>query len=227
MDTSAQHRSDRRLWRTNLNGLLYVPKEARYVLKFLETGGPSRLISEWGRLWTLGSPWASAMLGYIGLIPGPDGTRNTGRAVELCKAHADAGDSYAQFVLAWALIYKGEHNLAIAAMKKAAQSRFPPATIDFVTFIWNGLGTKDRYPSTALKLLKLAEQANHKSALIWRCMFYRSGQFGVVRRLFGYLFTPFARLRYVLALWIDPFSCRVFVFQTGATGPLFRPKPPS
>jgi hypothetical protein len=158
-------------------------------------------------------------------MPGPDGKRDTGRAVELCKTHAGAGDPYALFVFAWALVYTGEHNLALAAMKRAAKARFPPATIDFVSFVWNGVGTKDRYPSTALKLLQLANQADHKAALIWKCVFYKSGRFGVVRRLLGYLLTPFARLRYGIALWIDPFSSRVFVFQKQIAGPLLLPEP--
>jgi TPR repeat protein len=161
-------------------------------------------------------------------MPGHEGKRDTSRAIELCKSHAHAGDSYAQFDLAWALIYHGETNLAYEAMKKAMLSGFPPATLDFAVFVWHGWGTKERYLRLALRALRRADQAGHKAALEWRCFFYKSGQVGFVRRVFGYLLAPIARLRYILALWRDPFSCRIFMFQTRATGPLLRqePRPP-
>jgi hypothetical protein len=193
------------------------------VLKFLASGGQACFMNELEKLSTLGSPWASAMLGYIALMPGPEAKRNTDRAIELCKTPAHAGDSYAQFVLAWALIYRGESKLAYETMNKAMLSGFPPATLDFAVFIWHGWVTKEPYAGLALKALRRADQTGHKAAFEWRCFLYKSGEFGIVRRLFGYLLAPIARLRYILALWRDPFSCRVFKFQIGASGPLLRP----
>jgi len=165
------------------------------------------------------------MLGYIALMPGADGRRDATRAIELCKRHADAGDPYALFVLAWALLFKGNHHSALVAMSKAARARFPPATLDVTTFAWNGWGMKGRQPLVAVRLLRLADQVGHKGALVWRSIFYRSGKLGVVRRPLGYMLTPFARVLYFLALWADPVSCRVFMFQTQASGALFRTTP--
>jgi len=220
-----QMRSSSRLWAAYFNGPLYVPEEGRDVLQFLESGGPSRFTDELKRLSTLGSPWASAILGYIALMPGPERTRDTDRAIELCKGHAHGGDSYAQFVLAWALIYHGETNLAYETMKKAMLTGFPPATLDFAVFIWHGWGTQERYPRLALRALRRADQTGHKAAFEWRCFFYKSGQLGIARRLIGYVLAPIGRLRYILALSRDPFSCRVFKFQIGTTGPLLRQQP--
>jgi hypothetical protein len=112
------------------NAPLYVPDQGRYVIKLIEKGGPPLFLSELERLSALGSPWASAMLGYIALMPGAEGKRDTNRAAELCRSHAYAGDSYAQFVHAWALIYSGQTKLAIESMKKATLAGFPPATLD-------------------------------------------------------------------------------------------------
>lgn len=219
-----------RPWRGALAGPLYVPEEGRYLCKFLEAREPGRLVGELERLSSLGSPWASAALGYILLLPNDNGKRDVNRAIELCSSHAGSGHPYALFVFAWALLYSGRRVDAVKAMRKAALSGFPPARLDFVTFVWNGWGTKGRYPSVALTLLRRAARAGHKAALVWRCRLYVSGQFGTVRRLFGYLITPVALLRYLLAFWGDPFSCRVFVFQTWATSSLLkveskRPKP--
>ena len=225
MEDPARSPSSRRLWRAWFNGALYIPKEGRHVLQFLEAGGPTALLDELEKRAALGSPWASAILGYIALMPAEDGKRNAERAAELCKTHAYAGDEYAQYVYAWSLFFAGETNLAYGMMKKGLLSRFPPATMDYAAFVWNGWGSKERYPALAVRVLRHADQAGHRVALEWRCHFYRSGKVGFARRALGYLLTPFARLRYILALWSDPFSCRVFVFQRNATAPLLRPKP--
>ncbi len=205
-----------RVWRGRPSGPLYVPEEGRSICSFLESGESHRLVGELERLSSLGSPWASAALGYLVLLPNCDGKRDVTRALDLCRSHAASGDPYALFVLAWALLYSGRGNDALKAMRKAALSGFPPARLDFVTFVWNGWGTKERYPSAALALLGRAARAGHKATLLWRCRLYASGQFGPVRRLYGYLMTPIALLRYLFFFWADPFSCRVFLFQMRA-----------
>jgi hypothetical protein len=208
-----------------LNGPLYVPDQGRYVLKLLETGGPPQFLSELERLSTLGSPWASAMLGYIALMPGPDGKRDASRATELCRSHAHAGDSYAQFVFAWALICSGQTKLAFESIKKATVAGFPPATLDFATFIWSLPGKKASDAAAALKALRFAYRARHRAAAVWRYDFYKSGRVGLLRRPLGYLLSPLAKLRFILSVYKDPFASRVFVFQHRATGPLLRDEP--
>lgn len=212
----------------HFNGFLYVPGQGRYVLKLLETGGARQLLDELERLSKLGSPWASAMLGYIALMPRPDGTRDVARALELCRPHAHAGDSYAQFVYAWALILSSQPKLGFESMQKAAVSGFAPAAIDLATIFWN-LPTKRASDATAaLQALKVAHRAGHKASAVWKYAFYKSGRVGLWRRPIGYLFAPFARLRLILAGFKDPFASRVFVFQQHATSPLLRdvPRPP-
>jgi hypothetical protein len=218
-------RSSRRLWRAWFNGALYIPEEGRHVLLFLEAGGPPGFLAELEKLAALGSPWASAILGYMALMPGEDGKRNINRAVELCKTHAHAGDEYAQYVYAWALLFLGETNRAYGMMKSGLLSQFPPATLDYTAYVWHGWGTKEPYPALALKLLRHAKRASHALALEWRCRFYRTGNLGLARRTLGSLLMPLALLRHIIAAWRDPFSCRVFVFQRGATRPLLRSKP--
>ncbi len=217
-----RRRSNARLWRAYATQPVYVPDEARYILRTLETGGPDRLLAELERLSSIGSPWASAMLGFVSLLPGPNGHRNPVRTLELCRKHADAGDPYALFICAWAHLYGGDHQRAVAMMKKAAKAAFLPAALDLSTFAWNNSKTS---PTVALRLLRLAEQAGHKGALVWRCVYYKSGRVGFARQLIGYLLSPPARLRYALSLWTNPCSCRVFMFPTWANVPLFRVKP--
>jgi TPR repeat protein len=205
---------------------LYVPEEGRQVLERLKSAAPSRFMDELERLAGLGSPWASAALAYLHLLPGPDGTRDVTRATELCKKYADAGDPYALFVFAWASLFSGKRFRAITSMKKAALSGFPPATVDFATFVWNGWGMKERYPAAALELLGRAQRAGHKAAFVWRCRFYMSGQFGLLRRVFGYAALVIAVSRYLLAVRRDPYSSKVFLFAAWLKAPAIQPEHP-
>jgi TPR repeat protein len=153
------------------------------------------------------------VLGYISLMLDGNGKRDSQKAIQLCSTSAEAGDSYARFVLAWALLYAGDHRRALELMRAAMEARFLPAMVDFAKFAWNGVGSRRRHPEEALKALQLADQAGHKGALLCMCWFYTSGQFGIARRLLGYALVPIASLRYFVAMCSDPFSSRVFTFQ--------------
>jgi hypothetical protein len=208
------------LWGRNLNGPLYVPDEGREVLTFLALGGPGRFVGELQRLSAQGSPWAAAVLAYNSLIPVR--SANVEIAAQLCRAHAEAGDPYACFVLGWALFYAGDHWRAVRYMRSAMAAGFRPAMVDFARFAWNGVSTGRRDPETALKAIRAAHQAGHKGALLTRCVFYVSGRLGVGRRVVGYLLYPVATLRYLVAICSDPFSSAVFNFQKDAVRPLFK-----
>ena len=211
-------------WRTHANELLYIPMEGRFILKFLKDGGPARMVAELQRLSALGSAWASAILAFICLIPRADGGRDTAGAIELCKRHADAGDPYALYIYAWALLYGGDHSRALRTMGKAARTRFPPAAMGLAILIWNARSPsgEERYYARALKVLSFADRLGHQAAGIWRYRFYVSGKLGFVRRCWAYLIVPGAVLRYGLAVTADPFACRTFLFPTWSKGPMFR-----
>lgn len=208
-----------RLWAEDITGPLYIPPQGDSVIAVLELYGPLRAINELERLSNLGSPWASAALGYVSLMPDATGNRDINRALMLCRRHADR-DPYAGFVLAWALFFSGETEAAVRTMTKAATSAFPPATLDLAILIWSGTQKGD--PAPALRLLGYADRVNHKAASLVRCGWYRSGRFGLWRLLVGYLIAPLASLRYFIALWTDPFSSRVFRFRLSADKPLLR-----
>ena len=171
------------------------------------------MLREVARLSSLGSSWASAVLGYLALMPRADGVRELDRAIELCKPHADRGDAYAEWVLAWALLHKGQTNLAAATMQRAALQRFPPATLDFASFVWRGWGIKNPKIADALVQVRQAEKVVHKGAWVWISQFYRSGKFGMGRRNLGYLLMPLAWSRLAIGVWADPLSCQVLTFQ--------------
>jgi TPR repeat protein len=211
------HRPLRHPWH-HVRAALCVPPEGRFVLRYLKSEGFTRMVEELERLSSLGSAWAAAVLGCICLNDRAD----PDRAIELCEKHANNGDPYALFVYAWALLHKGQRPAAILAMERAAKLGFPPATLDFVTFVWKGWGVKERNPRAALFVLRRAFRSHHSAALIWLAGMYRSGQFGIIRCMAGWLLMPFARLRQFCALMRDPFSCRAFSLSTVRRRPIFK-----
>ena len=210
--------SGAKLWRGNVSAMpLHIPEHGRYIFNSPNANGLSYLKAELERLSTLGSTWASSALGWLCICKGKDGSRDPGRAIELCRGPAAAGDPYASYVLAWALALTNQGTAALDSMKKAALAGFLPARLDLVTFIWNGRDSTNSNRRVAYNLLKHAKQ--HKAALMFRCKLDRSGEFGWIRRFLGYLLTPIAFVRYAMGYWKDPFSCKILVFQSWMTRP--------
>ena len=210
------------VFRQHLNKPLFIPKEGRFVLQYLEDEGLRRMEQELEKLSKLGSAWAAAVLGCICLVHQAEGCPDSDRAIALCESHAKAGDPYALFVYAWALKHKGQRVAAVRAMEKAAKLGFPPATLDFVTFVWRGWGVTERSPRVARLLLRKAFRAHHASAMGWLAGMYRSGQFGRMRWMLSWLMVPVAAIWQSCAMIRDPFSCRVFSLTTAWRSPIFR-----
>jgi hypothetical protein len=206
------------VWRRNSGAVpLHIPEQGRHIFKSLNENGLVELKSELERLSGLGSTWASSALGWLCICKSKDGTRDPGRAIELCRAPAAAGDPYAGYVLAWAFALANRGTEAVDMMKRAALAGFLPARLDLVTFVWNGRDPTSRNRRAAYDLLNHAQA--HKAAMIWRCRLNRSGEFGWIRRLLGYFLMPVGFVRYAVAFWRNPFSCKVLLFQPWMTRP--------
>lgn len=220
MKRRAEFRILGRLLAEHLHAPLYIPQEGRFVLKTLEVAGPPGLIKELQKLSALGSPWASAALAHIYLRPGPEKKPDAEQAIDICRSHAERGNAYALYISAWAFLHLGQRAMAVRAMQSAAISRFPPAAMDFVVFAWNGWGMKERDTGAALRLLRVAFSLRHAMALKWLCRLYRSGEFGIWRRVLGLFLMPIAVVRYALAIRHDPFSEHVLTLSMN-TSPLY------
>src|SRR5580700_1624702 len=89
---------DRR-WQRQVRAGTYVPSAAVPYLARLKTEGAAAFVGELDRLAALGSPWASALLGYQALLLGTDGRRDVQKAIALCTEPAARGDAFAQYIL--------------------------------------------------------------------------------------------------------------------------------
>ena len=136
----------------------------------------------------------------------------------LTSRHAERGDAYAQYVLAWAFFIDGEHSSAIDYMTRSGVQGFPPALMDFALFAWLGVSESAPDPSTAMRALASARRARHSGEWLRRCGLYRSGKYGVVRRVLGLALEPIAMCRYGVAVFWNPFSAKSVSFVPGGAG---------
>jgi len=195
---------------------LFVPESSRGVLQVLAEKGLSGMILELERLASLGSTWSTATLGYLALLPSSQGLRDPGRAADLCAKAAAEGDPYALYVLAWArFLLTNDRVVAGETMLRSSQKGFAPATLAMTVFAWPNR-------QLTLRFIDEAARLGHKGAFAARCGFFRTGKFGMARRIVGYLLTPFVRLHFVVALWLNPFSQNILSFIATDRRPAFR-----
>ena len=100
-------------------------------------------------------------------------------------------------------------------MLAARNQRFAPAAIALAALAWPE-------PDATLKMLSDAAKLGHKGAFVARCGFLRTGRLGIGKQILGYLLTPFARLQYALAAWMNPFSAGVVLITTTDQLPALR-----
>lgn len=207
-------------WRF-MNYPLYVP--VGDALDTLAKSGPRDFVADLKRRAELGAAWAAAALGFIELRGGIDGKVDLANAERFCRQPADAGDPYAQYVLAWIALTQRRGPEALEWMERAAGSNFSPACADLGRFHLGGVGSEASDVNTGISMLWRAHRLGHKAALLFICDTYRRGRCGHARRLVGYFLSPLAFARYYFALATKPFSEKVFVVDNdGAKLPLFR-----
>jgi hypothetical protein len=198
-------------WRIYIHGVIYIPLAAQQHLAILKHEGRNAFLVEVEKLAALGSPWASAFLGYQALLLKADGTRDIDRAIQLCKQPAVFGDAYAAYILGWATFLRGDHAEALTHFRRATRQLFPPAVLDSISFFWISHWRTE--PARVLISLQQARNVGHRQTIVFRSAIYRTGKLGFDRLLLGYLLAPVAYLYFRIASWRDPFSAQSFAFH--------------
>jgi hypothetical protein len=210
-------RNFRNLFWRYFNYGLYTPVEYRTVVeKALSQGGADALVAELERLASLGSSWAAASLGYLSLLPQPNGRRDPERALLHCSSAVREGDPYALFVVGWAqyLLTKSRRK-SYRPMLEASKKRFSPATLAMSFFVWPEENVTMRFVDGALR-------AGHTAALLLRAEYYCTGRFGLMKQALGAILKLPARARYEIARVYDPLSLNVLMFHINDDLPAFR-----
>jgi len=206
-----------RRWSQYLRAPVFVPATAGPMLAKVRGQGAQVLRSELERLSSLGSPWAAALLGYQALLLRDDGSRDTERAIGLCKEPAARGDAFAQYILAWAYLLSRNQQDALVNFKKSVRQLFPPALMDAARIYW-----RHSKPQPLLRSLMHASKVGHRAALRLRCHIYRSGRLGMFRKFVGYALAPVAIVILIVAAIRNPFSAQVCAFNPKAKVGAFR-----
>lgn len=214
-----RHRTDR-YWDT-FNSPVYVPEHDREVIELLTSGDISQLVVRLEHRASLGSGWASGLLAYLEAVGVLGGTPDLAAAISRCTAAAQAGDSYAQYVLAWALWETGERVRGIRWMRRSAtEGKFLPAWAGWGLMLYALAGKDLKARRIALKLLWRAHRRGHIQPLQFICRCACRGHFGMAYRLVGLLAYPFVLSRASLIGSWHPFSERCFMWHSPEVHPI-------
>jgi hypothetical protein len=199
-------------WDT-FTGPIYVPEHDREVIGLLIARDIPQLVTVLEHRASLGSGWASALLAYLEAMGVLREKPDLAAAISRSTAAAQAGDSYAQYVLAWALWDTGDRVHAVQWMKRSVvDGKFLPARVGFGVIAYMLGWTKRETRGPALRILWQAHRLGHAQPLQLICRFACRGHFGIVYRLLGLLAYPFVLARSNLIVWLHPFSERSFMW---------------
>ena len=188
---------------------IYVPPEGLSSLRILAESGFEAFRSEVERLFHLGSPWAAALLGHLHLTTEAGGAP---KAIEVCRAAANGGSAYAQYVLAWALAYAEDNQKqALHYLRLASLQNFTPATVDLAQFVFRGMGTTAPGPRAAVRILRIAIKRGHRGAPARILYIYRKKGPGLARKILGYVLAPIAAVWYLASIYANPFDENVYL----------------
>lgn len=191
---------------------LYVPKELRETKRLLSEGRIEDAALHLWRLACLGSDPAAATLGYLCLTYKDLNCVNCVAAIQLCIESAHRGDSFAQYVVAW---YKYEHgdNRALSKwLNQSARQGFPPAIGSLGSFFISAPDKSKNAKALSKRFFLAAIRRGHISSIPIFLLNCKRGVFGTAYRVLGYGILPPAILFLVLAMWLYPFSVRVFAY---------------
>jgi hypothetical protein len=207
-------------WKT-LNYPIYIPEEQTDIATLLMKGDAATLEGVLKRRASLGSRSAAALLGFLEIMGAFSGKPDAQAAIICCTGPAQAGDPYAQYIVAWAQWRLGNRTEALRLMKRPAAAGFLPALVDTARMLAVTAETLEEL-RTAVRLLWGAHKLGHVVPLVAISGIAFRGQLGSIHRLRGLLLFPYAMIRLMLGYRCDPFGIRSFCIDPRPNVPFFR-----
>lgn len=206
-----------------INYPIFVPELGHHVTHALVSGDLASFLGELGRLSTLGSRSASALLAYLYMRGAVDGVADLSRAEALCIEAARSGDPYSQYVMAWTCKAAGRDAEASNWLRKAAvKGLFLPAVVDMARFMAGGAGFVAPDTRAALAVLWDAHKLGHRMALVYIATVPWKASGSWMRRVLGAMLYPIAILRAWQFASRYPLSDQVFVTSLTTRRPIFK-----
>ena len=196
---------------------IYLPDVPGNANHLFRTGAIQSAVDEYQRLAALGSKGAQSVLAFLSLSGALDDKPDIGCAEAFAKDAADAGDPYAQYVLAWVRYMQGRPGEGLKLLHRSATTAgFVPAILEFARWVEQGIASSGGPDTeTAERLYRVAYKKGHPMGLLMLANLYRSGARGAARKVMGYVLRPYAGLLVVYNHFRHPYSASNFLYVPG------------
>jgi hypothetical protein len=188
----------------------------------LAVGDIDGAMLEWRRLADLGSGRARCVLAYVALM----GTSTTAPDLEEARRMAVSAQSgergYANYVLGLIALKENQGSNAVRNLLESHKAGFVPAATLLASLLLRARDAQPKTIQSAVAMLRGANAAGHRPALIFLCRAYLSGRLGFAHRFLGLILAPLAAIRFALQVKYHVFSMGSFHYMNGEE-PLFAP----
>ena len=166
------------------NILVYLPASEALARKTMLAEGARAGFFEFFERAVCGSADAQAVIGLLYLIGWIDGQPQFEEARYWSQRSAQQDCAYGMWVNAWDNLETENLWEGSQQMMLAAESGFPPAICNLGSFCYNGIFLPQS-ASLGLQLFRQAAKMGNHTAKTMIMVLYRSGQHGLVAKLFG------------------------------------------
>jgi TPR repeat protein len=188
-----------------MNFPLYDGGASEKARRLIADGRLAAALEEYQRLAATGSAMAKCVLAYLHLRDLPGAPHDVEASKVLATAALSREPGYANFILSYAAHFENDPKRAIHLMAASYRANFVPAASALGLIFAAGYGVA-KHPKEAETFFLRAIRSGHIPSTLVLCRFYKRGERGVVKRIFGQLLFPLAWLY----LWI---SARFMIFS--------------
>jgi hypothetical protein len=190
--------------------------------ELLAIGDVEGAIAEWRRLADLGSGRARCVLAYVALMGTPSGAPDIEEARRMAVSALQGERGYANYVLGCIALKENQGSNAVRNLLESHKAGFIPAATLLASLLLRARDAQPKTIQSAAAMLRRANAAGHRPALIFLCRAYLAGRLGFAHRFLGLILAPLAAMRFALQVKYRVFSMGSFHYMNREE-PLFAP----
>jgi len=194
-----------------------VSQEAR---RLIADGRLAAALEEYQRLAATGSAMAKCILAYLHLRDLPGAPHDVEASKVLASAALSREPGYANYILSYAAHFENDPKKAIDLMAASYRAHFVPAASALALIFAAGYGVA-KHPKEAETFFLRGIKSGHIPSTLLLCRFYRRGERGFAKGIFGQLLFPFAWLYVWITTRFMIFSIRAFQHFNVKVPPMF------
>jgi TPR repeat protein len=206
-----------------MNYPLYEGGVSEKARRLIAEGRLAAALEEYQRLASTGSAIAKCVLAYLHLRDLPGAPHDVEASKDLATAALSREPGYANYILSYAAHFENDPKKAIDRMAASYRAHFVPAAGALALIFSAGYGVA-KHPKEAETFFLRGIKSGHIPSTVMLCRFYKRGERGFVKMIFGHLLFPLAWLY----LWISArfmiFSIREFQHFHMSALPMFNEK---